>query len=327
MSPHAGASKADIAAFEKALGVNLPEELTSALFAANGSEWTFARHEERFIPEGIATMSTAALWDHLLAPIADCDTKAFKGRFLPLGDDYSGRMVLLELKNGKILISRTEAGASLADYEHAADDLASYIEECEAEPPPPEPDPEPEAAEPASIPFPFAKRNIAVRGLKHIDDSRRLVPWLVPEGVPGAGYRLRHHLTSIPVAHFGSALFDTAAGPTLVTATPDELVPTVFKNLILVNEANAALAGRTQSQPLGGERVKATLRQAKILIYETSYKTYTSPPLGGATEVAVLALHSGQVKTLTLSLQGLDDAKQANAAVQHLLSFGFDWFA
>lgn len=308
--------------------------LRTALMEANGAEWEFARHESPFIPDDLGAMTEEALWHFLLLPVKESNgptpiaVDEFAGRYLPLGDDYSGEIVLLDLKTApkfRVLITNGSGYDRISCYEEVAASFEDYYRLC-TEPPPERPIwPGPRPTGLPNLPTAFATRKIVVEGFSYAGTDFDGATWLAPKEVPGEGYHLRVKVERFPVATFGSVALRVGGEEVLLTVRDGALVTTPYKNSILASEAAQAI-GPTRSLCLARESPRLTLKQAKIHVYETRLATFTSPPVGGGVKVAVLAVQDDNLNVLELELLQLRDERQANEAVKHLLSFGFDWF-
>lgn len=121
----------DLEDFQRVLGAKLPDELLAAVLAENGGEWEFSRYDTGpFVPDGFRGMTKNDLWLRMLEPVVDAVPGEFTGRYLPIGDDYSGETVLVDLKTAPQYRVLSSAGAGtdrIACYEEVA---ATFEEYC-----------------------------------------------------------------------------------------------------------------------------------------------------------------------------------------------------
>src|SRR5690606_28956155 len=99
----AGVSEETLKQFEAKLGSPLPELLRQLLRKANGGETILARSERPFIPNSLEAMGTTELWKYMLQVVeestgGDFEPDVFIGRYLPLGDDYGGEVIVIDLR-------------------------------------------------------------------------------------------------------------------------------------------------------------------------------------------------------------------------------------
>lgn len=339
----AGVAKARLALFEKKLGVELPSLLKALLQRANGGESILARWHGSYVPDDLEELSREALWDYLLMTVAasaggEIDAELFVGKYLPLGDDYSGEIYLVDLRDRpghRVLCSAAHAAAPKA-YAEVAETLTAFFENAVNDASTPsqpiskdvvvDPPAAEDAATVARVTAMFGARKIDVSGVRVRVGAHPSELWFRTQGELSSPFRFRVDLRQAACASVGYFYFGTKAGPVLVRCVGDELVATTYKNDFLSNDVRMTISPQLFSEsPLEFERCKPTLESASVRIFESGYQEFIDPEIGGALCLAVLLVKDGAVARLRFDLADLANAAQGEKAVKLLLSFGYDW--
>lgn len=338
-----GVAKPRLDLFETKLGAKLPSLLRALLLRANGGESILARWHGPYVPDHLEGLTRDTLWEYLLSTVAassggKLDATLFVGKYLPLGDDYSGEIYLIDLRDRpghRVLCSAANASTPEA-YDEDAKTLAAFFESAvkAASAPPQTVSNEPIIAAPlpedtATIAFVkamFGTRKVEVEGLPVHVGTHPTELWFRTQGGLSSSFRFRFDVRKAPWRSVGYFHFSTKAGPVLVTCVDAELIATTYKNDFLANDVRLTISPQLLSEsPLEFERCKPTLAGASLRIFESEYRELVEPKLGGARCLAVLLVKDGLVARIRLDLAALADAAHGEKAVELLLSFGYEW--
>lgn len=309
-----GVEAARLALFEKKLGKKLPPLLKAFLLRANGGESLLARCDRPFVPDELETFDKKALQAYV----------GLKAGLLPLGDDYGGDIVAVDLGSAP-------AFRVLIDDEEVAPTFREYVAEALAGVDAP--------VKPALL---VASTLLAgdevqsqavakvlrmpVRTFRFPDESRepRLFHEIQAKGVERFRFRIEHR--AVPAVDLGYWMVALKAGHALLRVEGAAFVTETFKTAILLSAATAKL-GPPPDDPyiLPDGLCRQSKASAALHIFETDFVDYTEPPLGGARTLAVVLLKDGVAHRLRFAIFGLSDAAHSNAAINFLLGFGFTW--
>jgi len=111
--PQPPAKAAEIAAFEKMIGITFPETFKAFLKRSNGGEFCFARMESPYVPDDLQDLTLPDLWERVIETIYPKHSALISRKLIPIGDDYAGNFFFFDYRgkgDPKIVILMNYAG-------------------------------------------------------------------------------------------------------------------------------------------------------------------------------------------------------------------------
>jgi hypothetical protein len=334
---------ADLEAFENKLGIVLPSLFRSLLLRSNGGEFCFARVNSDFVPKSMASLTSEKLWDEVFKPF-DYQFDAnglniFKGKILPIGDDYSGELIFFDLrdKNNYQLRLATDKLKNLnqidscESYGSFNEAVINSLEESEK--------PVEDANSLEKLPAP-ATYAAEIQRIKNIlgKSAEKILPfcwknqshyghglWFEVTRKPAA-FCFQLSIKKVEVNQFAYFRISTPKEEHLITVNNGGFVKETFKNIYLANDRcnDGTLRGFEES-PLGFDKGYPEQMSPKVCVYEVRLVDRLNVDYSNM-KFCVLALSEGFVYRLRFEVGGTNIREHINKIVIYLLSFGPDWW-